>query len=67
MAQVAYSAGRTLKGDAALQTAWDTLKRVKSVILEHEAEELGLKLLALEGFLRGIEEKSQTTESARSS
>jgi hypothetical protein len=62
MAQAEYSAGRTLKGEDALQTAWAAWERAKSLILKHEREELHFRLLALEGFLKGIEKKSQATE-----
>jgi hypothetical protein len=67
IAQAAYLAGRALAGDDALQRAWAAWERAKPMILNQEGEELHLRHLALEGFLRGIEEKSQTTEVASSS
>ena len=57
IAQAAYSAGRTLRGDAALQAAWAAWERAKSMVLKHEVEELGFKLMTLEGFLKGVEKK----------
>jgi hypothetical protein len=67
IAQAAYLAGRTDTGDDALQRAWAAWERAKSMILNHEGEELRFRHLALEGFLRGIEEKSHPNEFARSS
>ena len=66
-AQAAYLAGRTPTGDDALQRAWAAWERAKTLILNHEGEDLRFRHLALEGFLRGIEEKSHTTEFARPS
>jgi hypothetical protein len=54
MAQAAYFVGRTDKGDAALQTAWDAWERAASLILKHEIEALRPRVLELEALLRGI-------------
>jgi hypothetical protein len=61
VAQAAYSAGGACKGHAALHAAWGAWERAKSMIAKQEGEELHFRLLALEGFLKGIEEKSKSS------
>jgi hypothetical protein len=58
VAQAVYSSGDAVQGHAALQEAWAAWERAKSILAMHEVEELHLRLLGLEAFLRGIEEKS---------
>jgi hypothetical protein len=55
MAKTAYSAGRTAKGDAALQTAWSAWEQAAGLILKDEVEELRPRLLELEALLWGVE------------
>ena len=56
-ARTAYSAGRTWKGNAALQTALSAWDRAASLILKDEVEELRPKLLELEALLRDLSQK----------
>jgi hypothetical protein len=61
VAQAAYLAGGAVQGHTALQAAWASWERAKSMLAMHEVEGLHLRLLGLEAFLRGIEKKSTGT------
>jgi len=50
-AKTSYSAGRTAKGDAALQTAWSAWERAADLMLRGGVEELRPRLLELEAIL----------------